>query len=112
MMRDKDYFHCLVAVIGDTIIGFATYFFAYYSWTGKALYLDDLYVLEKHRGQKIGSLLMDSIFEMAKLENCTKVRWQVSNWNTEAIEFYKKRGAVIDTVEINCDVKLTPTLIR
>lgn len=106
MIRDKDYFQSLVAVVDNTIIGFATYFFTYYSWTGKALYLDDLYVLEKHRGQKIGTLLMDSIFEIARKENCTKVRWQVSNWNTKAIEFYKKRGAVIDDVEINCDMKL------
>ncbi len=106
MKLDKDYFQCLVAVEAGRIIGFATYFFAYYSWTGKAIYLDDLYVIEECRGRNIGTKLMDSVFEIARKENCTKVRWQVSNWNSKAIEFYKKRGAVIDDIEINCDMKL------
>lgn len=106
MKLDKDYLQCLVAVEGERIIGFATYFFAYYSWTGKAIYLDDLYVLEECRGKKIGTMLMDTVLEVGRKENCTKVRWQVSNWNNKAIEFYKKRGAVIDDVEINCDLKL------
>lgn len=34
MIEDKDFFHCLVAVDNNNVIGFATYFFAYYSWTG------------------------------------------------------------------------------
>lgn len=106
MILDKDYFQCLVAVEGERIIGFATYFFAYYSWTGKAIYLDDLFVLEEFRGRNVGTMLMDSVFDTGRKENCTKVRWQVSNWNSKAIEFYKKRGAVIDDVEINCDLKL------
>ncbi|MBI3258209.1 MAG: GNAT family N-acetyltransferase [Ignavibacteriae bacterium] len=108
MKLDKDYFQCLVAVQSGKIIGFATYFFAYYSWTGKALYLDDLYVVEEYRGQKTGTMLMDAVFEIARNESCTKVRWQISNWNSKAIEFYKKRGAVVDGVEINCDLKLLP----
>ena len=106
MIEDKDFFHCLVAVDNNNVIGFATYFFAYYSWTGKSLYLDDLYVIEKYRGRQIGTKLMDSIFDIAIQKNCKKVRWQVSNWNSKAIEFYKKRGAVVDEIEINCDLKL------
>ncbi|PSL44180.1 diamine N-acetyltransferase [Chitinophaga niastensis] len=104
MIQDKDYFQCLVAVDNGIIIGFATYFMSYYSWTGKSLYLDDLYVIEEYRGQQTGTKLMDAVFEIAKKENCKKVRWQVSNWNKKAIEFYKKRGANIDEVEINCDL--------
>lgn len=44
--------------------------------------------------------------ETTKAENCKKVRWQVSNWNEKAIEFYKMRGATIDEVGINCDLKI------
>lgn len=106
MMEDKDYFNCLVAINGDTIIGFATYFFAYYSWTGKSLYLDDLYVVAPYRGMGIGSRLLDEIIAIAKKENCKKLRWQVSNWNEKAIAFYKMRGATVDEVEINCDLKI------
>jgi GNAT superfamily N-acetyltransferase len=106
MIQEKEYFQCLVASENNQIIGFATYFFSYYSWTGKALYIDDLYVNEKFRGRQAGTKLMDSIIEIARGKNCKKVKWQVSNWNDKAIEFYKKRGAVIDEIEINCDLKL------
>jgi diamine N-acetyltransferase len=106
MIRDKELFKCLIAVEGEKIIGYAFYFFGYYSWTGKSLYLDDLYVTEKYRGKNIGSKLLNAIIEIARKENCTKVRWQVSDWNRNAIEFYKKHGAEIDNVERNCDLKL------
>jgi diamine N-acetyltransferase len=106
MICDKEYFHCFVATDSDKIVGFSTYFIAYYSWIGKTLYLDDLYVLANYRGHGIGSKLLDKVIETAKNENCKKVRWQVSNWNKKAIDFYKSRGATIDNVEINCDLEL------
>lgn len=106
MLQDKDYFNCFIAVEHEKIVAFATWFFAYYSWTGRAVYLDDLYVLEKYRGLGIGSKLLDKVIETAKNADCKKLRWQVSSWNTKAIEFYKKRGAVINAVEINCDLEL------
>jgi GNAT superfamily N-acetyltransferase len=90
----------------DQVIGFATYFIAYYSWTGKTVYPDDLYVPEKYRGNQIGSALFDKVIETAKVEDCKKVRWQVSSLNKKAIEFYKIRGATIDEVEINCGLNL------
>ena len=106
MILDKDHFQCLVAVDNDEIVGFATYFFAYYSWTGKSLYMDDLYVGKTYRGKKIGSKLFDAVIEIGRTEKCRRIRWQVSKWNTKAIAFYKSRGAVIDEVEINCDLIL------
>jgi len=106
MINDKDYFNCFIVVDKNKVVGFATYFIAYYSWTGKTVYLDDLYVSEKYRGLGIGNKLLDKVIETAKCENCKKVKWQVSNWNEKAIEFYKMRGATIDEVEINCDLKL------
>ena len=106
MIRDQKSFGCLVACEGEEIVGYALYFFGYYSWTGKSLYMDDLYVKERYRGRNIGTKLLDSLIEIAKKENCTKVRWQVSNWNRKAIEFYTKKGAEFDDIERNCDLKL------
>ncbi|MEO6721958.1 MAG: GNAT family N-acetyltransferase [Ferruginibacter sp.] len=105
MVAEKDISQCLVAETNDgEIVAFATYFFAYYSWSGKALYLDDLYVKETFRKQAIGKKLLDSIISIGKNEHCKKIRWQVSGWNSAAIDFYKKMGAVIDETEINCDL--------
>lgn len=104
MKSEKDFFKCFVA-LNETheIIGIALYFYAYYTWVGKSLYLDDLYVKEAYRGNKIGSKLLEKIFETAKKENCKRVRWQVLDWNTNAINMYKNCGANIDEEWFNCD---------
>ncbi len=108
MIEDEHLFRCFVAE-NETgiIIGFATYFYSYYSWSGKAVYLDDLYVTSSYRGQGIGTQLLNKVIDTARTIGSKKLRWQVSNWNENAIFFYKKMGATIDEVEINCDLALT-----
>lgn len=107
MKEEQAHFQMLVVLSGaGSIIGFASTFIAWYSWIGKSLYLDDLYIEEKYRKNGLGSRLMDEVFQLARQEGCKKVRWQVSKWNEDAIEFYKRKGAVIDDVEINCDLIL------
>lgn len=51
------------------MVGIATYFYTYYTWVGKSLYLDDLYVLQAYRGQKVGKSLLARLFTIAKAEN-------------------------------------------
>jgi len=104
MMNDeKDLFNCFVAETETgEIIGMALYFFAYYTWVGKSLYLDDIYVKESFRKHKIGTALLKKIFEVANKENCKRVRWQVLNWNTAAVQMYTKCGAEIDDEWLNC----------
>jgi GNAT superfamily N-acetyltransferase len=106
LMRDeKDYFHCLVAETDNhEIVGMAIYFFAYYTWVGKSLYLEDLYIKESYRRLKLGSVLLDKVFDVAKAENCKRVRWQVLKWNESAIKMYSKNGAEIDDEWLNCTV--------
>ncbi len=107
MKRDKYLFQCFVAQTNDTnIIGFVTFFPAYYSWSGKAIYIDDLYVTEPYRKFGIGKQLLDTVIFLAKESDCKKVRWQVSDWNTNAIDFYKKLGADMNDTERNCDLIL------
>ncbi|MGE0018855.1 MAG: N-acetyltransferase family protein [Draconibacterium sp.] len=104
MKEEKDLFRCVVAETKTgEIVGMALWFYAYYTWVGKSLYLDDLFVKETHRKNKIGTLLLNYIMEVARNENCKRVRWQVLNWNTNAIELYRKAGAVIDGEWLNCD---------
>src|ERR1700722_14892265 len=38
LIADEQYFQCLVADVDGRIVGFASFFFAYYSWTGKGVY--------------------------------------------------------------------------
>lgn len=105
MMEDREHFHCFVAVDRrNEIVGYVTYFFSYYTWIGKSLYMDDLYVRPEFRSTGIGTMLINRVIEFAKTENCRKLRWQVSEWNKPAIEFYRKLGAEIDGTEQNCDL--------
>jgi len=105
MLEEKDHLSGFVAVnTQNEIIGYVTYFFAYYTWTGKSLYMDDLYVRPEFRAKNVGTKLINRVIAFAKTENCRKLRWQVSEWNQPAIEFYKSMGADIDSVESNCDL--------
>ena len=103
MKSEKELFQCFVAESesGETI-GMALYFFAYYTWVGKSLYLDDLYVKESFRKNKVGTALLKKIFEVANTEGCNRVRWQVLNWNSSAIQMYINSGAEIDDEWLNC----------
>ncbi|GHV64644.1 N-acetyltransferase [Bacteroidia bacterium] len=107
MTQEKDFFHGFVAETSDhKIIGYATWSFCYYTWSGKSVYLDDLYVRPDYRGTGIGSKLIQAVIDMAKENQCHKMRWQVSNWNKPAIDFYKKVGAEINDVEKVCELLL------
>jgi len=105
MKQEKDLFNGFV-VKDETknILGYVIFYFVYYTWAGKALYMDDLYVRAKYRGQGLGSALINKVIEYAKNNGCSKLRWQVSNWNYEAINFYESIGAEINPVENNCDL--------
>jgi GNAT superfamily N-acetyltransferase len=105
MLREKEYLTGFVAVNDvDEIVGYATYFFGYYTWIGKSLYMDDLYVRPNFRGAGVGTKLISEVIAFAKAENCKKLRWQVSEWNQPAIDFYKSLGVNVDAVESNCDL--------
>jgi diamine N-acetyltransferase len=107
LIADQDIFNCFVAeTIDKEIVGFATYFYSYHSWSGKGLYLDDLYVKENFRNLSVGKQLLNTVINFAKDQNCKKVRWVVSNWNANAIEFYKKIGATVATTDLICDLTL------
>ena len=104
MRAEKDYFNCLVATNEEgEIIAICLYFFAYYTWVGKSLYLDDLYVLDPYRRYGIATALLNELFKIARDERCNRVRWQALDWNENAILFYKKIGATLDNEWINCD---------
>lgn len=104
MKNEKEFFGCFLAISEDNrIMGMALYFYSYFTWVGKSLYLDDLYVKPEYRGNGIGSSLIKEIFKLSKREKCKRLRWQVLNWNERAISLYQKFGATIDNEWSNCD---------
>ncbi len=86
------------------IHGFALYYIRYSTWKGQRMYLEDILVTEKMRGRKIGKLLFDQLIAEATEKKLNGIVWQVLDWNTPAIEFYKKYNATFDPEWVNCSI--------
>lgn len=107
MLEEKDLVKGFVVTNEkEEIIAYVTCFLAYYTWTGKSMYLEDLYVKQAYRAKGIGTQLINKVISLAKSEKCKKLKWQVSEWNQPAIDFYKSIGAEISSTESNCDLIL------
>ena len=58
---EKSICHAFVAEMDGEIVGFALYYFAYSTWKGQCLYLEDLFVQPSFRQHGIGKLLFDAV---------------------------------------------------
>lgn len=86
-------FRVIIAEWGNKPAGFALFFYNYSTWLGRAgLYLEDVFVRPAFRGKGIGKALLAHLARTAVNEGCGRFEWQVLNWNTPAIEFYKSLG--------------------
>lgn len=104
MREDMDYFEFFTAVVNGETVGMSLYYYTYSTWVGKSLYLEDLYVEPEYRNNGIGSQLLKKTVDVAKRQNCHRMRWQVLDWNTEAQKLYEKVGAEISKEWYNCDL--------
>ncbi len=85
----------LLAYLGDEPAGFALYFQNFSTFLGRpGLYIEDLYVDERHRGKGIGRALLAAVARVARQRRCGRLEWWVLDWNEPAIRFYKQVGAV------------------
>ena len=91
----KPLFQMLVAELDVEITGIALFYNRYSTWKGKTIHLEDLIVSEKYRGSGIGMKLYEAVMREAKSQNVRRVEWNVLDWNTPAISFYEKTGAVV-----------------
>ena len=73
--------------------GYAMFFPVYNSFQGASLFLGDIYVRDRFRGQSIGKRLMAEVAAIALRENLSVLRWEVLGWNQHAIDFYQGLGA-------------------
>ena len=95
-----------VAVKEGRIVGLSLFYYRYSTWKGKKLYLEDIIVTERERGQGIGGLLFERTVQRAKEDGCRGMSWQVLEWNEPAIRFYEKKyGASFDPEWINCSIQ-------
>jgi GNAT superfamily N-acetyltransferase len=73
---------------------FALYYFNFSTFLARpGIYLEDLYVLEEHRGKGFGKSLLAYLARVAMDRGCGRLEWAVLDWNEPSIEFYKSLGA-------------------
>jgi len=92
---ERPLFTTFVAEADSQIIGMALFYYRFSTWKGKTIHLEDLIVTENKRGTGAGFKLYTEIIKEGKRENVRRIEWNVLNWNTPAIEFYKKSGAKV-----------------
>jgi GNAT superfamily N-acetyltransferase len=87
-------YYCLIADCDGQPTGFALYFFNYSTWKGcPGIYLEDIFVHPEFRGLGIGKALLQQVAAIAVQRGCPRLQWEVLDWNTPAIDFYKAMGA-------------------
>jgi GNAT superfamily N-acetyltransferase len=86
-------FQVFVAEVDNDIVGIALFYYRYSTWKGKTIHLEDLVVKDSMRGTGLGYALYSEIIKQAKKDKVRRIDWNVLDWNTTAIEFYKKSGA-------------------
>lgn len=88
-------FDVFVAEVEKDIVGIALYYYRYSTWKGKTIHLEDLIVKEEMRGTGLGYALYSEVIKQGKKDKVRRIEWNVLDWNTPAVEFYKKSGAKI-----------------
>ena len=86
-------FRALVGEWEGKPAGYALFFDYFSTWTGRGLFLEDLFVREKFRGKGIGKALLAEVARIAVDEHCYGIHWEVLDWNEKAIALYKALGA-------------------
>ena len=84
----------LLAMEGDTAVGFALYFYNFSTFLGRAgIYLEDLFVQEEYRSKGYGKALLKELARIAVSQGCGRLEWCCLDWNQPSIDFYLSLGA-------------------
>jgi GNAT superfamily N-acetyltransferase len=84
----------LLAEYAGSPAGFALFFHNFSTFLGRpGIYLEDLFIKPEFRGKGIGREVLAFLARQAVERDCGRLEWAVLDWNSRAIEFYKRLGA-------------------
>ena len=86
-------FKVYIAEQENTIIGIALFYERFSTWKGRTLHLEDLIVTKSKQKIGAGKALYTAVLKYAYDHNFNRVAWEVIDWNSNAINFYKSTGA-------------------
>jgi len=86
--------YCLLSEVDQDVTGIAIWHLNYSTWKGKhGIYLEDLFVDPKFRGQGHGKALLVRLAKICVERGYPRFSWWVLDWNQPSIDFYKSLGA-------------------
>jgi GNAT superfamily N-acetyltransferase len=94
LFGDRPGAEVLIAEANDEVVGFALFFQNFSTFLGRpGLYLEDLYIRPKFRGQGHGAQLLRHLARICVERSYGRFEWSVLDWNQRAVDFYKALGA-------------------
>ena len=85
-----------VAERDQEAVGFALFHSTFSTWECRpGIWLEDLYVPPQHRRGGVGSRLFAHVASVALERGCPRLEWTALDWNTPALEFYRRAGAEV-----------------
>jgi len=83
--------HAMVAEEEGQLVGLVHYLFHRSTISiAPNCYLQDLFTQESARGKGVGRMLINAVYEQAKLAGLTRVYWQTHQSNSPAMKLYDK----------------------
>ncbi len=100
MSAEHAFVEALIVRADETPVGYAVFYPHFSSFRGQTgFYLEDIYLKKEFRGAGTGEKMLQTIAALGKARGYTRIDFQVLEWNTPAVDFYKKLGAEIDLTE-------------
>jgi len=100
MFGDEAFVEGLVAFHDQVPVAYAMFYPYFASFRGQCgYYLEDIFVAEDFRRNGLGEAMVKIVARLAKQRGFERIDFQVLEWNTPAVKFYEKLGAVRDDSE-------------
>jgi GNAT superfamily N-acetyltransferase len=69
------------------------------------LYVEDVFVRSRSRGQGLGKLMMQFAANLAVKRGCGAMHWSVGDWNTPALAFYDRLGTTRENGRVHYELQ-------
>ncbi|CAI2329632.1 unnamed protein product [Caenorhabditis sp. 36 PRJEB53466] len=80
--------HGFIAFDGDQVAGMNLYYYAYSTWGGQYIRMEDLYVRPQFRRRGLARTLWKRLAQLAHDNGLSGLEWVVLDWNKDAIALY------------------------
>lgn len=100
MFGDDAFVEGLVAFHDQEPVAYAMFYPYFASFRGQCgYYLEDIFIADDYRRNGLGAAMVRIIARLAKQRGFERIDFQVLEWNTPAVKFYEKLGAIRDDSE-------------